>query len=660
MADIKQLEQALINADKAGDMDAARKLAGAIRQAREVAPVAEPETTAKGVAGAVTRGLALPAAGAMAGGAAGALLGGVGAVPGAIVGAGAASLAGLVGDPVVNAVNKLFGSQFATPTEAIEGLLTKAGVAQPQTSTEKIAQAVASGAGGAGGMAAAGKAVQMAASGPVTKEVGRMMASQPVAQVLGGAGAGGAGQAVREGGGGTAAEIAASLAGGVAGGMAGATRAARVRPTVNPAVAEAERLGVPVLTSDVRQPETFIGKAAQKMGERVPLAGTGPLRVEQQKARVDSVRDLLRDFGGDDANLTDNIMKDLSKTRSTERTKYVQAKREVIDRLDNAGEVPIPNTLKKIDEIVARLKKENTESSLEAAARLEQIGGAGTSGASNRTLAQLEAFRRDDLANAFKDDPTRPLSVAARDVGEKALREIYAPVRQDMGAFIKQSGERRDYEKWMVSNKRLEGLAGELKMNTLKSVLKSGDATPEVVNKMLFSKKPSEVNQLYASLSPAGRANARTSIISQAAQKAEFEAADGVKMYSPEKFNAEIKRLQPQIGTFFKGEDLERINGLSRVLTLTRRAGEAGVQTATGQEAVPFVAGSALQSIFGSFGATLAAAGGIGAAARIYESAPVRSMLMQIGKTKPGSKEELAIAKRLLATIESQSQQPEE
>jgi len=319
--------------------------------------------------------------------------------------------------------------------------------------------------------------------------------------------------------------------------------------------------------------------------------------------------------------------------------------------------VPVPRALTAIDEQIADLTRRRTEGSDEAIQRLQQI----KTDLQNRDLFQIEAYRQDELAKIFMDDPARPMSIAARDAGEKALRAIYGPVREDMIDFIKKTGERRDVDKFMVTNKRLQELAGELQMNTLKSVLKSGKAVPDDVNKLLFSKKPSEINQLYNSLTPSGRANARSSILSQAANKAEFTLPDGTQMFSPEKFNAELKRLQPQVGVFFKGDDLQRIQGLSRVLTMTRRAGEAGVTTPTGQEAVPFVAGSFLQSIFGSLGASVAAAAGIGATARIYESAAVRDLLMKIPKTAPGGTEEAKLFKRLMSTIQTQvNQLPEE
>ena len=571
---------------------------------------------------------------------------------------GVTGLAGIVIDPVTRLANIALPATAQIPTmqQATSQILNTAGFPQPRDAVERMVNQAIQGVSSGGAMAGAGRVAQMSAA-PVTSEVGRILAAQPVAQMAGGAGAGAAGQAVREAGGTPAGEITASLLGGVAGGAAAsramAPRVAPTTPTVQPIVEEAGRRGVPVMTSDVVPPETFIGRAGQRLGERIPIAGTGPLRAKQQQARIEAVRNVLRDFGADDAaNLSDDIMKDLATKRSAEIQKYANSKKEVINRLADKGTVPVPRALVAIDDQIADLTRRRTEGSDEAIQRLQQI----KTDVQDRDLFQIEAYRQDELAKIFINDPARPMSIAARDAGEKALRAIYGPVREDMIDFIKKTGERRDIDKFMVANKRLSETANELKMASLKSVLKSGEQTPEVVNRLLFGQKPSEIRQLYSGLTPAGRANARASILAQAADKAKFELQDGTKMFSPEKFNAEIKRLQPQIGVFFRGDDLKQVEGLSRVLNLTRRAGEAGVVTATGQEAVPFVAGSALQSFLGSFGGTLAAAGGIGLTARIYESAPVRNLMMKLGTTKRGSAEEAVIVKPLLTTIQTQSE----
>ena len=174
----------------------------------------EPSTTATGLAGAATRGLALPAAGAALGAAMGAPFAGVGAIPGAVAGAGAATLAGLVADPVVGAVNSMFGTTYTLPTDALQDLLTRVGVAEPRTAAARLVQTTAAGAGTAGGSVALGKTLQ-AAAGPVTQGVGQLMAAAPGLQVASGASAGAAGQTAKEMGAGTGGQIAATMAGGL-------------------------------------------------------------------------------------------------------------------------------------------------------------------------------------------------------------------------------------------------------------------------------------------------------------------------------------------------------------------------------------------------------------------------------------------------------------
>jgi hypothetical protein len=630
--------------EQAGLLQEARRR-GLVPQAVEPA---KPETTATGIGGAVTRGLALPAAGAALGAAMGAPIGGVGAIPGALAGGAAGVLAPLIGDPIVGTVNRMLGTKYTMPTQAMEDLLTRIGVAQPKTEAERIVQATSAGAAGAGGMAALGRTVQTLAgqASPVTREVGRMLATQPATQVAGGAGAGLAGQAAQEAGAGPLGQIGASLVGGVAGAAAVPRRTPM--PRVAGTVEEASQRGIPVLTSDVMPPETFMGKAAQRVGERIPLVGTGPTRAAQQRARIEATRDLLRQYGAEDvANVSDDVMRDLANKRAADLNKYSSLKNEVIDRLDAAGPVPVPSATQAIDAKVAELQGLRSEQYAPIINVLQDWKAS----LQNQGLSNVETLRKQ-IGEAF----SAPELASIRTAGEKALSSVYGPLKQDMEAFITATGQRRDVTKWKLSNKRLADLAGELDMGALKSVLRSGDVTPEVVDRLLFSKKPSEVSQLYSGLTQNGRSNARTAILSRAAEKSYYQLEDGTRMFSPEKFNAEIKRLQPQIGVFFRGDDLKQVEGLSRALTLTRRAGEAGVATATGQEAVPFVAGGVLADLLGTMGATIAAAGGIGATARLYESAPVRNLMIQLGRTAPGSAEQAALAKRLTSVIQTQSE----
>jgi hypothetical protein len=583
----------------------------------------------------------------------GAPFAGVGAVPGAIAGAGAATLAQVVGDPIVSTINNLFGTQYTMPTDAMADLLTRVGVPQARTQAEKIVQATAAGASGAGGMAAAGRAIQTAAgqAAPVTREVGRMLAAKPVAQVAGGAGAGAAGQVAKEMGVGQVGQIAASLAGGVAGAKMATTRIQPTAAQLPSDIADAERAGVTLMTSDVVPPRTFASKWLQTVGERIPVAGTGGVRQTQQTQRIEAVRNVLRDFGADDAaRASDDVMKDLATKRGADLTKYTGAKTEVIERLGQAGTVPMTNTVNAIDEQIAKLQGLKTQ---EVAPIIDRLTDWKTA-IQGQNLVNVETLRKQ-IGESFK----APELASVRGIGEKALSSIYGPLKRDMESFITQVGERRDVTKWKVADKRLADLAGELDMSTLKSVLTRGDATPEVIGNMLFSKKPSEVRQLYASLTPAGRESARAAILARAAEKATSEVAEGT-VISADKFANEVKRLGTSVGVFFSGDDLKQIEGLTRVLNITKRASEAAAAPPTGVQAAIPVSAAALSSYFGGgllgFLATLGTAGGIGVAARIYESAPIRNLLIKIPQTVVGSPEEAALLKRLTSTIQQQQQ----
>lgn len=215
-----------------------------------------PATTVTGLAGAATRGLALPAAGALAGAAMGAPFAGVGAIPGAIAGAGAATLAGMVADPIVGSINSMFGTKYTLPTDALQDLLTRVGVAEPRTAAERIVQTAAAGASGGAGGVAVGKAVESAATGPVARGVGQLMATTPGLQTISGSTAGAAGGLAKESGAGPVGQILATIGGAFVPSIPAATRAvtqqvakqvappgAGIRERLEPTTIEQLRLG---------------------------------------------------------------------------------------------------------------------------------------------------------------------------------------------------------------------------------------------------------------------------------------------------------------------------------------------------------------------------------------------------------------------------------
>jgi hypothetical protein len=181
-------------------------------------------------------------------------------------------------------------------------------------------------------------------------------------------------------------------------------------------------------------------------------------------------------------------------------------------------------------------------------------------------------------------------------------------------------------------------MVGDLKNSALKKALNTADMTPENVSSLLFSQKPSDVRMLYAGLSPGGRAKAQAAIIQRA-----VEMSGGMENLSPDRFATKISSLGKSTGVFFQGDDLARIEGLTRVLKATQRASQAAVSPPTGVQAAPYAMGAGFTALLG-LPKGIGGCGSYGLLARAYESAPVRNLLLKLGQSKAGSRQERRFA----------------
>lgn len=396
---------------------------------------------------------------------------------------------------------------------------------------------------------------------------------------------------------------------------------------------------VRVMTSDVRPPSTFIGKNLRAVGERIPYAGTGGPRAAQQAERVQAVKDLAREFGADaSVDYLDELADDLSKTRGGRLTALKAQKDGVIDSIVNPLQpTDVRRTLEAIDAQVRRLSGIDAT---EYAPVIDRLTRFGANIATGKNLRQVEENRK--LLGAMFEDASL---ASLKTEGQKAINAIYNPLREDMGAFIKANGGNAG--KWAKANEQLAGMVGELGDRVFKGVLNDANTTPENVAKLLFSKKPSEVRRLVGNLSPQGRTKAQAAIISRALEK----AGDDV---SPDRFVNEIERLSKSVGVVFEGADYARIKGLEKVLQATRQAGVAAAAPPTGAQNMPIIGGYAAGTMMGP--GAIPFLGGLGALARLYESAAVRNMLVGLGKSTPGSKGERQLLERILKAATSQTQ----
>jgi hypothetical protein len=590
--------------------------------------------------------------GALAGGALG-LPTGVGVVPGAVMGATAGALATVAGDPAVAFINRQFGTNFTQPTEALNEVYRRLGIMEPATATERVFEAGAQTASMGGAQAAMFRQLAQRAARDPNSLAGRVyqaLAAGPRAQVGGAAGAGAGGQVAAEMGMGETGQLAGSVLGGLGGAGAASLRVG-TPPQISGTMAQAERAGVPVMTSDVVPPRTFIGNWLRRIGEAVPLVGTGGQRAAQQQARIEAVQNIMRAHGASEAADAIGMMAQTSGTakgvadalrqgRDAMLTKYYDQKMSVINASSPNIPVPVNRTLQAIDIELAK-----PEMNTNAFAPVRQVLQKWRDDIQGQGLPAIENLR-SVLGEAFKGQEFASIKTA----GEKILQGTYGPLRQDMSEFILNNQGRAAHDKFNVAMSRLRDGVKELEVNTLRAALNRGEATPEVVRQALYSQNRSDVQLLYRSLTPEGQHRARALILEDAFQN----AVTGAAVINPTRFASELQKKGNAVGVFFNGRDLEDVQGLVKILNLTRRAQEAPVVTSTGQMGVPFIGAATLGELFGAGGALVAGAVP-GLMARVYEGALGRNILTRLSRAPAGSDMETRLANQVINNFRDQA-----
>ena len=409
----------------------------------------------------------------------------------------------------------------------------------------------------------------------------------------------------------------------------------------------AKEQDLPLMTTDVVEPSTFVGKSAQSAAEKVPVTGTGTLRAKQQEAREGLIADYAKQFEPYDPN---EVVQSLQRQTSKVKQAAGNARQGVIDDMQGKT-VSASNAVKAIDDEIARLGK--------------TPGGEARATADTATIDKLEAYKADLLAEPSFDNLEQLRTQFRTDVkgdrmvmptrSEASINRIYSAMSKDMDDSIKSSLGDSAARKWKQSNAVYANEANKIKNTRLKSVLQKGDLTPEVVNNLIYSNKPSEFKNLYRSLDSKGKSAARSALIGKA-----FDKSNG----SPERFVNELDKMGAQLGLSFKGQDKKFLDGLTNYINATRQAGRAEVVTPTGQQLFQVALPAGIAADVGTTGGLNIAAGlGYGGLARAYESKMVRNAIMKLNAIPKGStayEQQLAKVSTLLSSFAQASRREEE
>jgi len=407
-----------------------------------------------------------------------------------------------------------------------------------------------------------------------------------------------------------------------------------------------KQLDVPVLTSDIYNPQSWATRSLQFTGESVPVIGTGSLRTAQQEAREAAVAEFINlNRGGTHQEIVEGVARRSEKLKKIAGDVYNKINPTVNKASIDSGGVPNQKIVDALDDAVEYLTDPKLSVSKETISMLDDM---------DVILREPQGYQllRDNISSySGQLKSTDPAVMAMPGKAKAKLEAIIAAARESRDDFARAALDEADYRKLKQADSLYGDIARDLKESKIKKLFGLGDMPPDAAKKMLYSGNPAEIRRLYQNLDSAGRSNARSAIITDIVEKLGERSRGEV---TPTTLIGELRKRQSTINVFFRGQKKKELDGFIKLLDYTRRAqevtGGAGSQTAE-----RMLAG-------GAFGAgffdprILAAYGSIGAISRVFESPKVRSIMIRLNQVPPGSPQFRAIAQEASALLRASLQ----
>jgi hypothetical protein len=202
-----------------------------------------------------------------------------------------------------------------------------------------------------------------------------------------------------------------------------------------------------------------------------------------------------------------------------------------------------------------------------------------------------------------------------------------------MGNFIENNAGQSARGTVEDANAALHDMVEEIKNRTLKKALRSGQANPDDVGRMLVdTKNPASFDLILGGLSEEGKQFAKQSVLQSIANSSTNPASGAL---SPEKFRGQLNNMDENLSKLFTPTEKKRLDAWATVIESSKFSRFFAPDAPTG---VRTVVGTTLTAL-GSMAVFKAA---IGAAAHhVYESQAIRDLLLKISKN-PANKDALA------------------
>lgn len=396
-----------------------------------------------------------------------------------------------------------------------------------------------------------------------------------------------------------------------------------IAPEVAKKIATSESMGVTPMTSDVIPPKNAFTRGLTQDAEGA-LLGTGSKRAKQYATRSKLVSNYFDRFGEYNP---DDVVKSLTTTLRGRKDAAGAVINDVTNKMGNAA-VDTTNTMNALNTAIARQERLGTSANQSLLTSLRNLREELANPATDLdvTFDLLRQHRTAFRSNVQGDAIVFPnLAKAATNMVENAMsKDLRNAVAKNLGAS--------DAAKYLKANSDYANVYNKVLNKNIANKLNkaSSEASPELINTVVLSRKPSDVKRIWSALDDKGKDAMRAAYVSKIAEK----AGD-----SPAKFITEVNKLKSQSGgeiynTIFSGKHMKELDALHEVLQQTARSDTANVVTQTGQSQANRIRTIGATA---TLGVSMGLEAGFGAMMRLYESKAARNMLLRLANVKPGT-----------------------
>ena len=392
-----------------------------------------------------------------------------------------------------------------------------------------------------------------------------------------------------------------------------------------------------VTTQDaVPEAHTPFRQILLKMVERMPLTGTGGLRIAQREERVETLRWLADRF-----NLNPNTNYGAQVINSLNRNagKKLQAARGTINTTIDAMEG---------NDVILRDFRLTIRDLIEEEAQRGDLANQGVIKLLNKVRNGIwQGGRAQDFGRSFGGlndwlEYMYTQSASAAPGARKLLDQAGQALRRDLSRHATEEGGEAG-ARWLAASTQVDTLIKDAGKKTLRSLIEAGNVDQQVIRQTMKSGDDQLMRFMVNNLSADGVHAARQMVLRDAMRVAGWrrtEAAEAI--VDPKKFLRwmETENVEKQLRHLFPdGAERETLNGMMEYLRMTALAQETG-------KGVGMAAAGGMGQMSAN-AMNFLTLGLIGAAGHAYQSAPIRNLLLRLEHVKGNPRMKDAIMEQI-------------